>query len=127
MDKNFVLKLLLEVYSLERNKSERVFESSFTAKMRKSYITFGDCHHFLTSNFSFLTSPQIAELYRELYTLSSGHVTHKALHYLCGSKGLFIPLLLEKRAARAGEKGLGADMLLLDVQNAVTKMAGQLE
>jgi hypothetical protein len=123
-----VLKLLLEVYSLERAKSERVFESSFTAKMKKRYITFGDCHHFLASNFTFLTSPQIAEIYRELYTLSSGHVTHKALHYLCGSKGLFIPLMLDKRAARAGtEKSLGGDMLLLDVQNVVTKMVGQLE
>jgi hypothetical protein len=34
---------------------------------------------------------------------------------------------LEKRAARRGEKSLGGDMLLLDVQNVVTKIAGQLE
>ena len=60
IDKNFVLKLLLEVYVLERVKSERIFESSFKSKMKKSYITFGDFHHFMNKNFSFLSSIEIA-------------------------------------------------------------------
>lgn len=56
VDKNFVLKLLLEVYALERSKSERIFESSFKSKMKKSYITFGDFHHFMVKNFNFMSS-----------------------------------------------------------------------
>jgi hypothetical protein len=128
IDKNFVLKLLLEVYALERGKSERVFESSFRSKMKKSYITFGDFHHFMCKNFTFLSSPETAELYRELYAMSSGHITYKAIHYLCGVRGLFIPLLLSKRVSRNGlEQTLNNDMLLLDIQNSLSKTGGQFE
>ena len=36
--------------------------------------------------------------------------------------------MLEKRVNRSGlEKSLGADMLLLDIQNVITKVVGQLE
>jgi hypothetical protein len=70
--------------------------------MKKTFITFGDFHNFMAKNFSFITSIQAAELYREVYSLSSGHITHKTIHYICGYKGLFIPLLLEKRVNRSG-------------------------
>jgi len=65
--------------------------------MKKSYITYGDFHNFMNKNFTFLSSIDIAQLYREIYSLSSGHITYKAIHYICGMKGLFIPLMLDKR------------------------------
>jgi hypothetical protein len=93
--------------------------------MKKSYITFGDFHNFMCKNFTFLSSIEIAELYREVYSLSSGHITYKAIHYICGLKGLFIPLMLSKRITKnVIEQTLNQDMLLLDIQNSLTKMSG---
>jgi len=127
IDKYFVLKLLLEVYGLEKGKSERVFESSFSCKMKKSFVTFGDFHHFMVKNFSYLNSVQIAELYRETYLMSSGHVTYRAIHYICGIKGLFIPLLIAKRTQSGNDKTINGDMLLLDMQNNLSKMSQHFE
>lgn len=42
---------------------------------------------------------------------------------MCGVKGLFIPLLLSKRVTKNTlEQTLNQDMLLLDIQNSLTKM-----
>lgn len=77
----------------------------------------------MCKNFSFISSVEIAELYREVYALSSGHITYKAIHYVCGVRGLFIPLMLAKRVNRNTlEQSLNQDMLLLDIQNSLTKM-----
>lgn len=82
----------------------------------------------MNKNFVFLSSIEIAELYREIYSLSSGHITYKAIHYICGVKGLFIPLMLEKRMNRSPiDQSLGNDMLLLDIQNNLTKMSAHFE
>ncbi len=57
-----------------------------------------------------------------MYLLSSGQITYKTLHYICGAKGLFIPLILTKRLESAGGKNHNNDMLSLDIQNSITKM-----
>ena len=128
IDKYFVLKILLEVYGLEKAKSERIFETSFKARKKKQFITYENFHHFMSTNFSHLTSVEVAELYRETYMLSSGHPTYKTIHYVCGMRGLFIPLLLHKRRGKGHlEQSLNNDMLLLDMQNSLTKMSGHME
>lgn len=77
----------------------------------------------MMKNFSFMSSVEIGQLYREVYALSSGHITYKAIHYICGVKGLFIPLMLSKRINKSAiEPSLNQDMLLLDIQNSLTKM-----
>ncbi len=59
-----------------------------------------------------------------MYSLSSGSITYKAVHYICSTKGLFIPLLLSKRLSlNAVSKSLNSDMLCLDMQNNIKKMS----
>jgi hypothetical protein len=60
-------------------------------------ITYLDFYNFMIKNFEFLTTIDICELYREAYSLSSGHISYKTIHYICTSKGLFIPLIWAKR------------------------------
>lgn len=64
IDKHFVLKLLLEVYAFERIKSEKIFDSTFHLKMKKSFITYHDYQGFMRQNFPSLSSTDIALLYR---------------------------------------------------------------
>ena len=78
----------------------------------------------MSKNFTFLPSAEIAAPYRETYTLSSGHINYRTIHYVCGMRGLFIPLLLAKRLGKSHfEHSLNNDMLLLDMQNTLTKMS----
>jgi hypothetical protein len=90
-------------------------------------MDYGDYQRFMVKSFSFLSSPEIAEIYREMYHLSSGQITYKTLHYICGAKGLFIPLILAKRLDLAVTKTHNSDMLSLDIQNSITKMGVYLE
>lgn len=64
VDSNFVLKILLEVYAIEKSKSEKLFQENFTSKMKNSKIAFGDFFAFMTKNFKFLNSNEIAKIYR---------------------------------------------------------------
>ena len=64
IDCNFILKILLEVYSIEKKKSEKIFQESFTSRGKDSRISFVDFHIFMTKNFKFLTSSEISRLYR---------------------------------------------------------------
>ena len=82
----------------------------------------------MITNFTFLSSVEIAELYRSVYALSSGHITYKAIHYMCGMHGLFIPLMLAKRVSRnVQEESLNNNMLLLDIQNTLNKTGSHIE
>ena len=72
IDINFVLKLLLEVYSIEKIKSEKFFHYSFKSKNPTSKITYTEYASFMGKNFDFLTKADIAKLYREIYTLGVG-------------------------------------------------------
>ena len=59
--------------------------------------------------------------------MCSGKITHKAVHYVCQSRGLFIPLIWSKRLSmNVLEKSLNNDMILLDLQNNARKMNGHL-
>lgn len=81
----------------------------------------------MSKNFDFLTTVDICELYRETYSLSSGKITHKAVHFVCQSKGLFIPLIWSKRLnMNVLEKSINSDMILLNLQNHTRKMNGHL-
>jgi len=43
---------------------------------------------------------------------------------MCGTRGLFIPLLLAKRVTKNNlDQTLGKDMILLDIQNTIGKAA----
>lgn len=81
----------------------------------------------MTKNFEFLTTVDVCELYRETYSLTSGKINHKAVHYICQCRGLFIPLIWAKRLnMNVLEKSLNNDMILLDLQNNARKMNGHL-
>lgn len=64
VDMNFVLKLLLEVYSIEKIKSERFFYNNFKCKSASTKISYTEYSAFMTKNFEFLTKGDIARLYR---------------------------------------------------------------
>lgn len=100
IDVNFVLKLLLEVYSIEKIKSERFFHHNFKSKTPSLKISYTEYSAFMSKNFDFLTKNDIAKLYREIYTLGVSHITYKTIHYVCSMRGLFIPLLRTKLATK---------------------------
>jgi hypothetical protein len=56
--------MLLEVYSLEKVKSLKVFETSFKVKTKKVCMDYGDYQRFMAKSFIFLNSGEIAEIYR---------------------------------------------------------------
>lgn len=91
-----MLKLLLEVYSIEKIKSEKFFHHSFKSKNPNCKITFTEYSSFMVKNFSYLTRGDVAKLYRETYTLGVGEITYKTIHFVCSMRGLFIPLVRHK-------------------------------
>ena len=50
----------------------------------------------MEKNFEFLTKGDIAKLYREIYAIGMGDISYKLIHYVCTTRGLFIPLIQHK-------------------------------
>ena len=77
----------------------------------------------MEKNFPFLTTQDVSRLFRETYTLAMGNITYKTIHFICSSKGLFIPLIREKlmRKCRSQPKENKDynDLLYIDLQNCV--------
>lgn len=64
VDLNFVLKLLLEVYGIEKIKSERFFHQNFKNKPANVKISFTEYSSFMAKNFYFLSKTDIATLFK---------------------------------------------------------------
>lgn len=56
IDSNFVLKLLMEVYSVEKVKSEKFFHHNFKMKVQGCKISYAEYFSFMEKNFHYLTS-----------------------------------------------------------------------
>lgn len=63
-----------------------------------------------------------------MYTLGVSHITYKTIHFVCSTRGLFIPLLRSKLSTKALTQidakypKTFEDILFLDIQNSLNNM-----
>lgn len=75
IDGHFLLKALLELYSLERRKKLAIFKKSLVSDdTNQKQISFKTLKKFISKNYAFVSSAEVTELYRTCWKLTHGKV-----------------------------------------------------